>query len=125
MQRAAERDAVAKAGDEFAEKATPITEVIKKPLGDMADSFATLLQQSTEQMNAETRSMDLTMAVTTFAALGIGIFVAVFLSRSISGATQSVLVHAEAIAAGDLTHDDLKVRRNGGQGSVSVIESGC
>ena len=29
-----ERDAVLKAGNEFADKATPATEAIKKPLGD-------------------------------------------------------------------------------------------
>ena len=33
-----ERDAVIQAGNEFADKATPVTEAIKKPLGDMADS---------------------------------------------------------------------------------------
>ena len=36
-------------------------------------------------MSAQTRSMDLTLAITTFVALGIGIFVAIFLSRGISG----------------------------------------
>ena len=61
-------------------------------------------------MNAESQSMNLTMAITTLAALGIGIFVAVFLSRGIAGATQSLLVQAEAIAAGDLTREDLRVR---------------
>ncbi|MGO9167698.1 MAG: methyl-accepting chemotaxis protein, partial [Candidatus Sulfotelmatobacter sp.] len=115
-----ERDAVAKAGNEFADKATAVTEAIKKPLGDMADTFDKLLEQNTQEMNAENRSMTLTMAVTTFAALGIGIFVAIFLSRSISGATQSVLVQAEAIAAGDLTRDDLRVRSQDELGDLTA-----
>jgi len=104
-----EPDAVVKAGNEYADRATPATEAIKKPLGDMADSFAALLKQSTEDMNTETRSMNLMLAFTTLGALGIGIFVAVFLSRRISNMTQSVLAQAEAIAAGDLTRTDLKI----------------
>jgi methyl-accepting chemotaxis protein len=104
-----ERDAVIKAGNEFADQATPITEAMKIPLGEVADSNDKLLAEETEGMNAGNRSMILTMAITTFTALGIGIFVAIFLSRTISGATQSVLIRAEAIAAGDLTRDDLKV----------------
>jgi methyl-accepting chemotaxis protein len=115
-----EHDAVTKAGDEFADKASPINEAIKKPLGEMADSFATLLKQNSEEMNSETRSMNLTMATTTFAALGIGIFVAIFLSRGIAGATQSVLIQAEAIAAGDLTRDDLKVRSQDELGDLTT-----
>jgi methyl-accepting chemotaxis protein len=115
-----ERDAVVKAGDEFADQATPATEAVKKLLGGLADSHGELLRQETEQMYAENRSLNLTMAVTTFAALGIGIFVAIFLSRTIAGATQSVLVQAEAIAAGDLTRDDLKVRSKDELGDLTT-----
>ena len=115
-----EHDAVAKAGIEFTDKATVITEAIKKPLNEMSDSFATLLKQNSEDMKSETRSMNLTMAVTTFVALGIGIFVAIYLSRGIAGATQSVLVQAEAIASGDLTRDDLKVRSRDELGDLTT-----
>ncbi len=115
-----ERDAVIKAGNEFADKATPITEAMKAPLGEVADSNDKLLLQETEEMNAESRSMNLTMAITTFAALGIGIFVAVFLSRGIAGATQSLLVQAEAIAAGDLTREDLRVRSQDELGDLTT-----
>jgi methyl-accepting chemotaxis protein len=115
-----ERDAVIKAGNEFADQATPATEAIKKSLGSMADSFNALLTTNKEDLHAENRSLKLTMAVTTFAALGIGIFVAVFLSRGISSATQSVLVQAEAIAAGDLTRDDLKVRSQDELGDLTT-----
>ena len=115
-----ERDAVIKAGNEFADKATPITEAMKAPLGEVADSNDKLLLQETEEMNAESRSMNLTMAITTFAALGIGIFVAVSLSRGIAGATQSLLVQAEAIAAGDLTREDLKVRSQDELGDLTT-----
>jgi methyl-accepting chemotaxis protein len=115
-----ERDAVAKAGNEFADTATPVTEAVKKPLGDMADSFAVLLKVSSEEMNAEIRSLNLTTTIVTFVALANGIFVAVFLSRRIAGATQSILSQAEAIAAGDLTRDDLKVRSRDELGDLTT-----
>jgi methyl-accepting chemotaxis protein len=115
-----DRDAVAKAGNEFADQATPANEAIKESLGGLADSFAALLTQNKEDLHTENRSLNLTMAVTTVAALGIGIFVAIFLSRGIAGATQSVLVQAEAIAAGDLTRDDLKVRSHDELGDLTT-----
>jgi methyl-accepting chemotaxis protein len=104
-----EHDAVVKAGNEFTEKATRDTEAIKKSLDAMADSFTELLAQNKDELHAENRSLNLTMAVTTFVGVGIGIFVAVFLGRGIARATHSVLVRAEAIAAGDLTGDELKI----------------
>jgi methyl-accepting chemotaxis protein len=116
----ADHDAVAKAGSEFAEQATARTNEIKKPLGEMADSFTSLNKDSVEEMNGQTRSMNLTMAITTFLALGIGIFVALFLSRKIVGATQAVLVQAEAIADGDLTRDDLKVQSHDELGDLTT-----
>jgi methyl-accepting chemotaxis protein len=114
------RDAVAKAGNEFADSATPVTEAIKKPLGEVTDSFATLLKQSSEDMNAENHSLNLTTAIVTFVALANGIFVAVFLSRRICGATHSVLSLAEAIAAGDLTRDDLQVHTKDELGDLTT-----
>jgi len=112
MGRAArsERDATIRAGNEFADHATVISEAIKKPLADIAASFIALLQQNKESLDSDTRLMNLTMGGTAFIAVAIGIFVAVFLSRRISGATQSVLAQAEAIAAGDLTRDEMKIR---------------
>jgi methyl-accepting chemotaxis protein len=113
-------DAVTKAGSEFSDTATPVTEAIQKALGEMADSFAALLKQSAEDMNAENRSLNLTTAIVTLAALANGIFVAVFLSRKISGATQLVLRQAEAIAAGDLTRDDLEVHSQDELGELTT-----
>jgi len=105
-----ERDATVRAGNEFADHATVIADAIKKNLGDMAASSIALLHQDKESLNSDTRLMNLTMGGTAFTAVAIGIFVAVFLSRRISGATQSVLAQAEAIAAGDLTRDEMKIR---------------
>ena len=91
-----ERGAIVKAGNEFADTATPVTEAIKKPLGELADSHDKSLQQATLEMKAANQSMYLTLAVTTFAALGIGSFLAIFLIRSITAAaTREKLASAE------------------------------
>jgi methyl-accepting chemotaxis protein len=68
-----------------------------------------MLVQKRERMNAQFHSLVVTLGVTTLLAVGVGIFVALFLSRRISKTTQSVLAQAEAIAAGDLTRTDLKI----------------
>jgi methyl-accepting chemotaxis protein len=114
------RNAVSKAGNDSADQATPINIAMKKSLGSMADSFDQLVDKDKDGLRAENRSLNLTLALTTFAALGIGIFVAVFLSRGISGATQSVLLQAEAIAAGDLTGEDLEVRSHDELGDLTT-----
>src|SRR5260221_12452577 len=76
----------------------------------MAASFIELLQQNKQSLDSDPRLMNLTMGGTAFTAVAIGTFVAIFLSRRISAATQSVLAQAEAIAAGDLTRDEMKIR---------------
>ena len=99
------------------------SEALNKPLGEMADSFETVLKQSREDFRVGARSLKLTLVVTSFAALGIGICVAVFMGRGVSRATQAtqaVLVQAEAIAAGDLTRDDLTVRSQDELGDLTA-----
>ena len=115
-----ERDAIAKAGNESADRATPTNRAMKKSLGSMADSFDKLVDENNEELRAENRALNLTLFVTTLAALGIGISVAFLLSRRISGATKSVLVLAEAVAAGDLTCDDLEVRSEDELGDLAT-----
>jgi len=122
MNRAAgsERDAIVNAGNEFADKGTTSAEAIQASVGVMEKSFATLLDENKEEMRADNRSLNLTIAVSSFVALGVGIFVAIFLNRGIAGATQSVLAQAEAIAAGDLTRDDLKVHSQDELGDLTT-----
>jgi methyl-accepting chemotaxis protein len=115
-----ERDAIVKAGNDYSDQAIPINNAIKKSLEDAAESFDKLLQENHEALNSATRSMNLTMTIVTFVALGIGIFVAIFLSRGISGATHAVLDQAEAIADGDLTRDDLTVRSQDELGELTT-----
>ncbi len=115
-----ERDAILKAGIEFDEKALPANDAIKTSLGVMTGTFATLLKQNQETLNAANRSLNLTTALATCAALAIGILVAIFLSRGISASSQAVLDQAEAIAAGDLTRDDLKIRTRDELGDLTT-----
>ena len=95
-----ERDAVAKAGDEFADQATPANEAIKKSLGGMADSFGALLAKNTEDLHAENNSLNLTMAVATFAGVFIGIVVAFFIIRDISAGAKREKLAADEVAQG-------------------------
>jgi methyl-accepting chemotaxis protein len=115
-----ERDAIVRAGNEYADRATPINEEIKKSLGDMEDSFAKLVDDNKEELKAASSSLNITITVTTILALAVGIFVAVFLGRSITTATQSVLRQAEAIASGDLTRDDLTMSSRDELGDLTV-----
>ena len=115
-----DKDAVTKGGNEFADQATPANEAIKLSLDGIAKSFSELIAKNKEDLHAENRSLAVTMAVTTILALGIGIFVAIFLSRGISKSTQAVLLQAEAIASGDLTRDDLKIQSKDELGDLTT-----
>jgi len=112
IQRASsgDRDALVEGGNEISDKGIAVNDAIKKALGDLADTLVTALDKDQADLNAANRSLNWTTGITTLAAIALGVFVAIFLSRSISGATQAVLGQAEAIAAGDLTGEDLKVR---------------
>lgn len=103
-----DRDSIVKAGDEFTEKATSTTEEIKKSLGEIADTNDEALRKNTVDMFSATSSLIWTMWGTVLAALAFGCFVAVYLSRTISHAASSALGQAEAIAAGDLTGDEVE-----------------
>jgi methyl-accepting chemotaxis protein len=81
-----DREAVVKAGSEFADKATPPSEAIKNSLGALEGSFVKLVDENKEELKADNHSLNLTMAVSTFAALVIGISLAFFLIRGITAA---------------------------------------
>jgi methyl-accepting chemotaxis protein len=104
-----EHDAIVKAGNEYADKLTPEVDVLNATLKELSDSFDVLLKGSETTLAAASSSMIWTMAVTTLVALGIGAFVAIFLSRRISGSVTSILEQADAIADGDLTRADTKL----------------
>ena len=113
-------DAIEKGGNRYADTATPAGNAVAKEIGDLADSYEELNKASKDELAADGRSLIWMLSITTIASLSIGIFVAIFLSRGISGATQAVLVQAEAIAAGDLTRDELAIRSKDELGDLTT-----
>ncbi len=114
------RDAVVQGGNDYADKVTPVVDRATGKLAEMAESFDKLLNEDQEETVSANRSAVWTMGTATTLALAAGIFLALFLSRRIAGATQAVLAQAEAIAAGDLTRDDLKVRSQDELGDLTT-----
>ncbi len=113
-------NAVVKGGNEYADKATPLNDAIVKDLGDLATSVEELVTQSNRTLLAEDASLTWTMSIASVTALAVGIFVAFFMSRQIALATSSALAQAEAIAAGDLTHDELIVHSQDELGDLTT-----
>src|ERR1700685_2696471 len=66
-----DHDAITKAGNQFADQATPITEAIKKPLGEITESNFDLLHKEAQEMNDKVRSMNVAMFAGTLAALAL------------------------------------------------------
>jgi methyl-accepting chemotaxis protein len=106
---AGDANAVIQGGNEYGDKATPFNDAIVKDLGDLADSVEDLVKQSNTQLSAESSALVSTLAIVNLIALAVGVTVAIFLSRRISAATQSVLEQADAIAGGDLTRENLNI----------------
>jgi len=102
-------DAVVRGGNQYTDEATPAVNAATDILKQLAESFEQLIEQDSASLAAANSSMFWTLVVTTIVALAVGIFVALLMGRQISRATHSVLGQAEAIAAGDLTHGELKV----------------
>ena len=118
-----ERDAVIKAGNEYADTATATTEAIKKPLQlEMADSFSTLIKESTQEMNAQTRSMNLTMAGATSVALVVGFVVAYFVIRDITaGVARESSASAEAAESAEREKQAAEELRNKVDSILTVV----
>jgi methyl-accepting chemotaxis protein len=113
-------EGVVKGGNEYADKATPLIDGIVGDLGEMATSVEALFQQSSAELAAADSALLWTMFLATVIALGAGVFLAILLSRRIAQAITSVLQQAEAIAAGDLTQDNLQVRSQDELGDLTT-----
>jgi methyl-accepting chemotaxis protein len=103
------RDAVVNAGNDYADKVTPVLDGTTKIMGELADSLARTLVEEQQKLDSANVSLAWTMGIATLIAVAVGLFVAIFLSRAISGGTSTVLALAEAIAGGNLTSEDLKI----------------
>jgi methyl-accepting chemotaxis protein len=93
---------------------------VAKSAAELVTSYEQLNEKSKEDLESASRSLVWTLSAATLASIGIGVFVAIFLARGISASTSAVLRQAEAIAAGDLTRDDLKVRSHDELGDLTV-----
>ncbi|MGA3105398.1 MAG: methyl-accepting chemotaxis protein [Terriglobales bacterium] len=113
-------DAVEKAGNFYADTATPAGDEVAKSVAELVTSYEQLNEKSKDDLESASRSLVWTLSAATLASIGIGVFVAIFLARGISASTSAVLRQAEAIAAGDLTRDDLKVRSHDELGDLTV-----
>ena len=98
----------------------PRTDAIKAKLGEMRDSRKVLMAKEAAELQSSGRLAILTLAISFAVALVVGITLGLALARRISAATVSVLGQAEAIAAGDLTRDDLKVWSNDELGDLAT-----
>jgi len=93
-------------------RAAPKAEAILGILKKMRASQDNLAAKDQEKLESETISMEITMITGTLLALGIGVFIAVFISRMITVPLKEVVDRAKAIASGDLTGSALKSKGN-------------
>jgi len=114
------RDAIVQAGNYYVDKVAPVTDEAKAKLDELKGSFEKLLKQNQEEVASANTSALWTMGTLTLLSLAIGICVALFLSRSISKATSAVLARAQAVAAGDLTGQDLAVTSSDEIGNLTM-----
>jgi methyl-accepting chemotaxis protein len=103
------RDAIVEEGNDYTDRVTPFVIENTKGLDELADSFDKLVKQSNEQTDAANTAAAWTLGVSAVLAVICGLFIAMLLSRKISAATGEILQQAEAIAAGDLSAQQLKV----------------
>jgi len=82
---------------------------IQQNLDAMVESQKKLLEDDAQKLNAQVQSVQWMMIVATLVALLVGVGISIALSRKIAAATTAALQLAEAIAAGDLTQDDVKL----------------
>jgi methyl-accepting chemotaxis protein len=105
-------DAMEKAGNDYADKATPAVDGVVKIVGDMVGAFEEMNKKSKEDLDSANRTLIWMLSLSTLISLGVGVFVAIFLSRGVSATTQSILAQMQAIAGGNLTRAELKIQGN-------------
>jgi methyl-accepting chemotaxis protein len=100
---------VVNAGNLYTDKITPAVDAAVEELGDLAESEEKVVSAGEEDMERSATALLWTSSVSALIAVVGGIFLAIFLSREITQTTSSLLTQAKAIAAGDLTRDDLTI----------------
>jgi methyl-accepting chemotaxis protein len=98
----------------------PRTDAIKAKLGEMRESRKILMDKEAADLESAGHSATLALVLSFAVALLVGALVALWLARRISNASRAVLAQAEAIAAGDLTRDDLKILNHDELGELTA-----
>jgi methyl-accepting chemotaxis protein len=112
--------AVENAGNNYTDTATPAGDAISKTVGDLVGSVTEMTQKVKNDLAATGETLIWMLSISTLSSLGIGIGVAVFLSRRISATTQSIVVQTQAIAGGDLTRAKLEIRSDDELGDLTT-----
>jgi methyl-accepting chemotaxis protein len=113
-------ETIVKAGNEYRDRATAVKDPLDATLGDMADSFAALSTQTSQELAEANTSMSWALTISVLSGLAIGFSVATFLSHRISAATSAVLRKADAIASGDLTGEEVNIDSNDELGDLAT-----
>jgi methyl-accepting chemotaxis protein len=120
-------NAVETAGNDYADVATPTGDAVVKTVGELVTSYEELNEKTKEELAAASQTLMWMLSISTLLSIGIGMGVAIFMSRRISSSSQSVLLRTQAIANGDLTNPDLKIESNDELGdmtqSINVMQS--
>ncbi len=93
-------------------KAAPKAEAIMGMLKQMRESQNSLAATDKIKLKSEITSMKTIMIIGTLIALGMGVFIAIFISRMISVPLRAVVDRAKTIASGDLTGTALQSKGN-------------
>ncbi|NOX76018.1 MAG: methyl-accepting chemotaxis protein [Gammaproteobacteria bacterium] len=93
-------------------KAAPKAAAIMDILDKMRASQDKLATADRAKLESETTQMKTTMIIGTLVALGLGIIIAIFISRMITVPLKEAVARAKAVAKGDLTGPELKVKGN-------------
>ena len=112
-------DSVKVAGLYVSEKVTPVNAEAKAEVADLSKSQEELMAQDGQALTSASQSTIYTLVGSTLAAIVIGSFVAIFLSRKITSATSQVLNRAEMIAEGDLTGKEIVVESQDEMGDLA------
>jgi methyl-accepting chemotaxis protein len=101
---------VIRAGDVYADQVTPASDGVTKSADELCASLDDSLRKSRKELALVVVSAFWTLGITLALTVPTSLGVSFFLGREISRATASVLRQAEAIAAGDLTAEEVAVK---------------
>jgi methyl-accepting chemotaxis protein len=97
------RDAIVRAGDDYADRVTPFLDSNVKTLSGMVDSFVEYAEKDKAKLDSANSATSWTVGISIGLSLLVGFGISFVLSRRISSIVGAVLEQAESIAAGDLT----------------------